>query len=89
MENILISDLLNKLNIHLDLPSPILELSIANPFELTDEYIVSFEEGKTIISFGIVRYEFDINNPNAILTMENEYRHYSFNEDGVISILTN
>ena len=89
MELITVSELLERLNLHLKLSIDILDMKIANPFRISDEYVVSMEDNKTKISFENVKYIFDTNDSNAILTIENEVRTYSFDENGEISTIEN
>ena len=89
MESITVSELLEKTNLHLDLPIDILDMKIADPFRMSDEYIVTMEDNKTNLSFEDVKYIFDTNNSNAILTMVNNVRTYSFDENGEISSIEN
>lgn len=89
METVTVLEFLNRINVHLDLPANVLDIQLANPFRISSEYMVSIDSGKTIISFEKVQYIFDISNQSAILTISNEVRTYSFDENGEIASLEN
>lgn len=89
METVTVLEFLNRINVHLDLPANVLDIQLANPFRISSEYMVSIDSGKTVISFEKVQYIFDISNQSAILTISNEARTYSFDENGEIASLEN
>lgn len=89
METITVFEFINRINLHLDLPADVLDIQLANPFRISSDYVVSIDSNKTTVSFENVQYTFDISNSNAILTISNEARTYSFDENGELTSLTN